>query len=121
MHPILAWDPNDYTIEWIKRMKVFRKIKQMKERTEIAIMEWEKEIESMTKMEGKGEVKRVEVIDRIKEIIREMEKLDIEWEEKIKGMKEMENKEEIQDMRGMKSRKTIEWEAEIKKLIDMDG
>lgn len=119
--PILAWDPNEYTLGWIKRMKVLRKIKQMKESMEVAVVEWEKEIESMMNVEGKGEMTSVEVVDRIKEINREMETMEIEWQERIKGMKEMEDKEEILDMQRMKKRKTTEWEAEIKKLRDMDG
>lgn len=106
---LFAWDPNEYTVGWIKRMKVIRKIKEMKENMERVVLGWDEEIKGMMEMERKGDIKRINVINRIKEMKEELERTEMEWKEKIKDMNEME-KEEIQEMEEMKRKKTMEWE-----------
>ncbi|KAJ5972672.1 uncharacterized protein N7479_002590 [Penicillium vulpinum] len=107
---LFAWDPNEYTVEWIKRMKVIRKIKEMKDNMYTVVIEWEGELQSMVEMKRK-------VTKRIEEMKGEMERMEIEWKGEIKDMKEMEKKEEVQEMREMKRRKAMEWE-EIKRKME---
>lgn len=95
---IFAWDPDEYTVEWIKRMRAMRKTKDMKQKMERVVKEWEEELDRMTKMESKGEIKRMEM--GWKEVIKDMKEMKrrtaAEWEEEIERMMKMEKKEEIE-------------------------
>ncbi|KAJ5457540.1 hypothetical protein N7475_008928 [Penicillium sp. IBT 31633x] len=89
---LFGWDPNVYTLEWIKKMKVIRKTKKMKEKMERMEMEWKEE----------------------------MERMEMEWKGEIKDIKGMEKKEEIQEMKEMTRKKGIEWEEEINRMMEME-
>ncbi|KAJ5662126.1 uncharacterized protein N7477_009742 [Penicillium maclennaniae] len=79
-------------MEWIKKMEVMKYIKEIKNKMERLVTEWDVELERMLEMERTGKYQKIKVIGKIQEMKVELKRIELKWKEEIKDTKEMEKR-----------------------------